>query len=106
VVRKAGRFFFLRSEEIDWIEAAGNYLRLDVGQHVHLIRETLAGIEAQLDPGKFVRIHRSTIINLDRVRELKPGPYGDSTLLLRDGTRLALSRSFRSRFDQALAGKI
>lgn len=100
VVREGGRIFFLRAEEIDWIEAAGNYLRLRAGRHSHLIRETMAGIEAQLDPAKFARIHRSTIVNLDRVRELLPGPHGDSTLLLRDGTRLTLSRTFRTRFDE------
>ncbi len=100
VVREGGRIFFLRAEEIDWIEAAGNYLRLHAGRHSHLIRETMAGIEAQLDPAKFARIHRSTIVNLDRVREMLPGPHGDSTLLLRDGTRLTLSRTFRDRFDE------
>ncbi len=100
VVREGGRIFFLRAEEIDWIEAAGNYLRLHAARQSHLIRETMAGIEAQLDPAKFTRIHRSTIVNLDRVRELLPGPHGDSTLLLRDGTRLTLSRTFRARFDE------
>ncbi|MGH9794793.1 MAG: LytR/AlgR family response regulator transcription factor [Candidatus Acidiferrales bacterium] len=100
VVREGGRIFFLRAEEIDWIEAAGNYLRLHAARQSHLIRETMAGIEAQLDPAKFARIHRSTIVNLDRVRELLPGPHGDSTLLLRDGARLTLSRTFRARFDE------
>lgn len=100
VVREGGRIFFLRAEEIDWIEAAGNYLRLHAARQSHLIRETMAGIEAQLDSAKFARIHRSTIVNLDRVRELLAGPHGDSTLLLRDGTRLTLSRTFRARFDE------
>lgn len=103
-VREGGRILFLRTDEIDWIETAGNYLRLHAGKQAHLIRETMAGLEAQLDPRKFVRIHRSAIINLGRVRELQPGPYGDAALLLRDGTRLTLSRTFRARFDQLLLG--
>lgn len=106
MVREGGRIFFLRTDEIDWIEAAGNYLRLHTGKQAHLIRETMAGFGAQLDAGKFRRIHRSSMVNVDRVRELQPGPHGDSTLLLRDGTRLTLSRTFRSRFEQVLAGKL
>lgn len=105
VVRDGGRIVFLRTDEIDWIEAAGNYLQLHAGRHTHMMRETMAGIEAQLDAGRFVRVHRSTIVNLDRVRELQPGPHGDSTLLLRDGTRLTLSRTHRARFEKALAGR-
>lgn len=102
VVREGGRILFLRVDEIDWVEAAGNYLRLHAGRQSHLIRETMAGIEAQLDPAKFARIHRSAIVNLDRVRELLPGPHGDSTLLLRDGARLTLSRTYRARFGSAV----
>jgi len=105
VVRDGGRILFLRADEIDWIEAAGNYLQLHAGRHTHMMRETMAGIEAQLDPARFVRVHRSTIVNLDRVREMQPGPHGDSTLLLRDGTRLTLSRTCRARFENALAGR-
>jgi len=105
VVRDGGRILFLRTDEIDWIEAAGNYLKLHAGRHAHMMRETMAGIEAQLDPARFVRVHRSTIVNLDRVREMQPGPHGDSTLLLRDGTRLTLSRTCRAHFENALAGR-
>ena len=105
VVRDGGRIVFLRTDEIDWIEAAGNYLQLHAGRHTHMMRETMAGMEAQLDAGRFVRVHRSTIVNLDRVRELQPGPHGDSILLLRDGTRLTLSRTHRVRFEKALAGR-
>ncbi|MCI0675913.1 MAG: ABC transporter permease, partial [Phycisphaerales bacterium] len=66
VVREGGRIFFLRAEEIDWIEAAGNYVRLHAGKRAHLLRETLAGLEEQLDPARFARVHRSAIVNLDR----------------------------------------
>jgi two-component system LytT family response regulator len=105
VVREGGRIFFLRVEEIEWIEAAGNYLRLHAGKRSHLMRATLASLAAQLDPARFARVHRSAMVNLDRLRELHPGPHGDSTLLLRDGTRLTLSRTCRARFEQQLAGK-
>ena len=105
VVRDGGRILFLRTDEIDWIEAAGNYLKLHAGRHAHMMRETMAAIEAQLDPARFVRVHRSTIVNLDRVREMQPGPHGDSALVLRDGTRLTLSRTCRARFENALAGR-
>ncbi len=105
VVREGGRIFFLRAEEIDWVEAAGNYVRLHAGKRAHLLRETLAGLEEQLDPARFARVHRSAIVNLDRVRALEPGPHGDAALLLRDGTRLTLSRTCRARFEEQVAGK-
>jgi len=105
VVREGGRIFFLRADEIDWVEAAGNYLRLHAGKRSHLLRATMASLEAQLDPARFARVHRSALVNLDRVRELQPGPHGDATLLLRDGTRLTLSRTCRARFEKQAAGK-
>jgi two-component system LytT family response regulator len=92
VVKSGGRVFFLRVDEIDWIEAAGNYLRL--GQDVHLMRETMKGIETKLDPDRFVRIHRSIIVNTDRIRELQPWFHGEYVLILLDGTRLTSSRNF------------
>jgi two-component system LytT family response regulator len=94
VVKSGGRVFFLRVDEIDWIEAAGNYLRLHVGQDVHLMRETMKGIETKLDPDRFVRIHRSIIVNTDRIRELQPWFHGEYVLILLDGTRLTSSRNF------------
>lgn len=97
VIKSGGRIFFLRVEEIDWIEAAGNYLRLHVGREEHLLRETMNRLEARLDPAKFLRIHRSTIVNLERIREMQPSFHGDYVVLLRDGTRLALSRSHRDK---------
>ncbi|HJU91032.1 MAG TPA: LytTR family DNA-binding domain-containing protein [Gemmatimonadaceae bacterium] len=94
VVKSGGRVFFLRVDEIDWIEAAGNYLRLHVGQDVHLMRETMKAIETKLDPDRFVRIHRSIIVNTDRIRELQPWFHGEYVLILLDGTRLTSSRNF------------
>jgi len=105
VIREAGRILFLRMDELDRVEAAGNYLKLFAGKQSFMIRETMNGLEAQLDPARFARVHRSAIVNLDRVREMHPGPHGDSTLLLRDGTRLTLSRTYRARFEELLAGK-
>jgi len=98
VVKEGGRIFFLRADEIDWVEAQGNYARLHVGRETHLVRETMARLEAGLDPKHFARIHRSAIVNLERVREMRPDFHGDYAVVLRDGTRLTLSRNFREKF--------
>ena len=95
VLRSGGRIFFLKAEEIDWVEAAGNYLRLHVGDAVHLLRETLNNLEARLDPDCFWRIHRSTLVNVDRIRELQPLFHGDHVVILQDGTELTVSRTYR-----------
>jgi two-component system LytT family response regulator len=98
VIKSASRVFFLRVEEIDWIEAAGNYLKLHAGAEAHLLRETMGNLEARLDPDKFLRIHRSTIVNIERIQELQPWFHGDYVVLLCDGTKLTLSRSYRQKF--------
>jgi two-component system LytT family response regulator len=98
VVKSVGRVFFLRIDEIDWIEAAGNYLKLHVGRDAHLIRETMNSIEAKLNPDKFLRIHRSTMVNIDCIKELHPMFSGDYSVILRNGAELTLSRNFRERF--------
>jgi two-component system LytT family response regulator len=97
VIKSGGRVFFLRAEEIEWIEAAGNYLRLHVAGDMHLLRETMNNLEARLHPDKFFRIHRSTIVNLERVKELQPWFHGDYRVILTDGTELTLSRSYRPK---------
>jgi len=97
VVKSDGRVFFLKVDEIDWIEAAGNYVRLHAGREAHMIRETMNGIEAKLDPDKLLRIHRSTVVNIDRIKELHPMFSGDYAVILRNGTELALSRNYRER---------
>ena len=101
-VKKDGRVQFVKVGDVDWIQADGNYVRVHVGTATHLIRETLASIEAVLDPTQFSRIHRGTIINLDRIRELQPWFAGDWVLILRDGTRLRLSRTFREHLQTRL----
>jgi two-component system LytT family response regulator len=92
VIRSAGRVSFLRVDEVDWIEAEGNYVRLHAGAASYLLRETMKGIEARLDPDRFIRIHRSTIVNTDRIKELRPLFHGEYAVILHDGTRLTASR--------------
>jgi len=102
VIKSAGRIMFLRTDEIDWIEAADNYVRLHVGADSHLLRETMGALEGRLDSSKFMRIHRSTVVNIDRVKELQPWFHGDYIVILQDGTRLNLSRTYRDRFIELL----
>jgi len=102
VVKSGGRVFFLKTAEIDWIEAADYYVYLHVGGKSHLLRETMNTLEKQLDPRKFQRVHRSTIVNLDRIKELQPHAHGDYTVILYDGTPLKLSRSYRPKLEAAL----
>jgi two-component system LytT family response regulator len=92
MVKTAGRVIFVRVEEIDWIEAYDNYVRLHVGGKSHLLRQTMNELEAALNPDQFSRIHRSTIVNLDRVKEMHPH-VNEHLVVLRDGTRLKLSRT-------------
>jgi two-component system LytT family response regulator len=92
VLKTAGRVSFVRVDEIDWIEAEGNYVRLHIGSASHLLRETMKGMESKLDPDRFIRIHRSTIVNTDRIKELQPLFHGEYAVILRDGTRLTASR--------------
>lgn len=99
LVRSRGRLVFVQAMEIDWIEAAANYAELHVGDQVYLIRKTLNALEARLDPGRFARIHRSRIVNLDRVREIQPCEHGDYLVRLEDGTELRMSRRYRSALD-------
>jgi two-component system LytT family response regulator len=102
VIKANGRVFFLKTDEIDWIEAEGNYVCLHIKRESYLLRETISGLEAQLDPQKFSRIHRSQIVNLDRIKELQPWSHGEYHVLLHDGTRLTLSRSYRERLHELL----
>lgn len=102
VIKTSGKVFFLKTDEIDWIEAAGNYLDLHVGRSTHLIRDTMHGIERKLDPNKFLRIHRSVIVRIDRIKEMHPMFSGDYSVILQDGTELSMSRRFRDRWDKLL----
>jgi two-component system, LytTR family, response regulator len=103
VVKSGSRVYFVRVEDIDWIEAAGNYVRLHVGKEDHLLRESMGGLEARLHSNRFLRIHRSTIANIERIRELQPSFHGDYVVILQDGTELTLSRGYRDKL-QGLLG--
>ena len=100
VVKSGGRLFFLRTDEIDWIEAAGNYARLHVGNDSPLLRETMISLESRLDAEKFFRIHRSRIVNMERIQELQPWFNGEYVVILRNGTRLTLSRGYREKLQE------
>ena len=102
VVRSREKIVFIKAEDIDWVEAADYYVSLHAGGRSHLLRKTMAEIEEELDPVRFVRVHRSAIVNLDRVRELHPLFRGDSILVLQDGTKLRLSRARREEFERRL----
>jgi two-component system LytT family response regulator len=98
-VKALNRVYFLRVEDIDWIEAAGNYLRLHTSKDEHLLRETMTAIASRLDSAQFVRIHRSTIVNVERIREIQPWFHGDYAVILQDGRQLTLSRSYRTKLE-------
>jgi len=102
IIKTNGRVIFLRTEEIDWIEAEGNYVRLHVGKDSYLQRDTIGGMEAKLDPTQFPRIHRSAIVNIDRVQELRPWFQGDYCVILRNGKELPLSRNYWDKLRQIL----
>ncbi|MCZ7640664.1 MAG: LytTR family DNA-binding domain-containing protein [Verrucomicrobia bacterium] len=104
VVKTSGKVVLIKAADIDWIEAADNYVSLHVGNETHLLRETMNALEGRLNPKLFLRISRSTIVNLERIKELQPMFHGDYTVILRNGTRLNLSRSHRDRL-QHLLGK-
>jgi two-component system, LytTR family, response regulator len=102
LVRSDGRIRLVPVGDIDWIEAADNYVRLHAGAERHLLRETMASLETRLDPDRFGRIHRSAMVNLASVRELQPTFNGEYTVFLRSGARLTLSRGYRDALLQRL----
>lgn len=102
IVKTNGRIVFLRIEEIDWMEAAGNYIKLHVGNETHLMRETMNKLEEQLNPQQFIRIHRSTIINIAKIKELQPYFNGEYKVTLLNNTSVILSRGYRDSFTAVL----
>lgn len=103
IVKSSGRVFFVRTEEIDWVEASGNYVKIHTKAEAHLLRESMKNMEAKLDPKIFVRIHRSAIVNIDRIKELEPWFHGEYIVIMRDGTRLTASRVFSDRLSALIA---
>jgi two-component system LytT family response regulator len=101
-VRRNGRVLFIALDQIDWIEAADNYVCLHCGGETHMLRQTMSEVEASLDPSRFVRVHRSAIVNLDRIKELRPWFRGDYRVILHDGTMLTLTKTHRERLDAQL----
>jgi len=91
-----GRSVFVRTNDVDWFEASKNYVRLHLGDRTHLLRTTLTALESRLDQARFRRISRSTLVNLDRVREVQPWFHGDAVVILESGARLGLSRRYRA----------
>ncbi|HMG73550.1 MAG TPA: LytTR family DNA-binding domain-containing protein [Pyrinomonadaceae bacterium] len=104
VIKSSGRIFFLNVQEIDWIEAADNYVRLHVGRDSHLLRETMNHLEKRLDPDRFLRVHRSRIINLRQIKELQPLFRGEYDIMLQDGTRLESGRGYRDKLQKLFSG--
>jgi two-component system, LytTR family, response regulator len=97
MVKARGRVEFVRTADIDWIEAEGNYVRLHAGKKAWLVREKIGALEERLDPDTFLRVHRSSIVQVDRLAEMHPMVAGDGILVLRDGTQVKLSRGYRRR---------
>jgi len=106
LVKASGTVTLLRVVEIDWIDAEGDYVRIHVGKSWHLLRETMKNLEGQLDPARFVRIHRSTIVNLEKVKELQPFFRGEYVVVLQNGTTLKLSRGYRENLERRLGRAI
>lgn len=102
MIRSSSRIQFVAADEIDWVEAAGDYVRLHTGERSHLVRETMKALEERLDSTRFVRVHRSTIVHLDCVREIRSSDSGQYDVVLQDGTRRSLSRTGRKRLEEAL----
>jgi two-component system LytT family response regulator len=102
LIKADGRISFLNTREIDWLEADDKYVHLHTAKGARMVRQTLSAMEAELDPAKFVRIHRSTIVNIERIKELQPLFNGEHSLLLENGTKLILTRSYRDKLFERL----
>src|ERR1700676_77681 len=103
VIRAKGRVVFLNLSEIDWIEASANYVRLNVGKESHLFRETIARVSERLNSNQFVRVHRSTIVNVRKIKELIPVNSGEYIVVLKNGKELSCSRSYRAALENMIA---
>ena len=102
VIKSDGRISFLRAQEINWIEADDKYVHLHTSKTSPMVRQTLTAMEAQLDPNKFRRIHRSAIVNVERIKELQPLFNGEHSVVLEDGTKLTLSRNYKEKLFELL----
>jgi two-component system LytT family response regulator len=100
MLKTAKGISFINTNEVDWVEAAGNYVKLHVKESGHLLRETMNNIESKLNPDKFLRIHRSSLVNIDRIKELQPLFNGDYIVILQNDTELNLSRNYHDRLQR------
>lgn len=105
VIKTAGRVVLVDMDEIDWVEAAGNYVELKTSGGSYLLREGISRLSERLDPGQFVRIHRSVIVNVRRIKELQPCNRGEYMVVLKDGKQLSCSRSYRAKLQQFIAAR-
>ncbi|RMH22136.1 MAG: LytTR family transcriptional regulator, partial [Gemmatimonadetes bacterium] len=101
-VRSRGRTYFVKLRDVDWIEAAGNYVTLHTGERSHLVRGTMRRLEGLLDPARFVRVHRSAIVAIERVAHVEPTPSGDYRLTLTSGAVVASGETYRARVQALL----
>ena len=102
MIKDSSRVVLVKVDDVDFIEADGNYAKLHVGRKAHLLREKMNDLEGRLDPARFVRIHRSIIVNLDRIKEMHPHFNGDYIVVLEDGRQLRLSRTRRENLEAKL----
>ncbi|HEU4770186.1 MAG TPA: LytTR family DNA-binding domain-containing protein [Pyrinomonadaceae bacterium] len=106
VIKNGGRVFFLHVQDIYCIEAEGNYVRVYDNQKGYLLRETISSLEGQLDPKQFLRIHRSAIVKIDRIKEMQPWFHGEYRIIMENGKQLALSRNYRSNLQEAVGNTL
>jgi two-component system LytT family response regulator len=104
-IKTAGRVVLVNMDEIDWVEAAGNYVELKTNSGAYLLREGIGRLSARLDPGQFVRIHRSIIVNVRKIKELQPCNRGEYMVVLKDGKQLSCSRSYRAKLQEVIAAQ-
>jgi len=97
IIKSEGRIYFIRTDEVNWIESAANYVSLHVGREVHLMRGTMSAMEEKLDPDKFIRVNRAAIINIEFIREIQPFFNGEYIINLKDDTQITLSRKYREK---------
>lgn len=102
VVKSGSKILFIKTDDIDWIEASGDYVKLHIGKNEHTIRGRISELESRLDAAQFLRIHRSTIVNLNCIKEMQPIFYGDYSVILQNGQRLTLSRTYREKLSTLL----
>ena len=106
VIKNGGRVFFMHVQDIYCIEAEGNYVRVYDNQKGYLLRETISSLEEQLDPKQFLRIHRSAIVKIDRIKEMQPWFHGEYRIIMENGKQLALSRNYRANLQEAVGNTL